>query len=421
MKKYLAMLLACAMIFAFAAGCAKQNPANSDEPTATNAPTDVEATPVQNTELVTDGNEPKMLTFVKKEGTQTVISSILCALLGIFLGYLILVCINAENAGKAMATILKNFGYYTSPEKQLYYFGSTLVKSVPLIMCGLSVMFAYKAGLFNIGVGGQYCIGICFSLYAALVWQLPWYACIIVAALMGALWGALSGLFKALFNVNEVITSIMMNWIGMNCANLLVLSVKKMLASDGARSLALDAGNPSAIMPRLGLDKLYVYLNIGIFIAAIIAVIVWFVMSKTTFGYELRACGLNRDGAIYAGINAKRNIVLSVVIAGALAGLGGGLCYLAGGVQYTTEQTILSMGFDGISVALLANSHPIGCIFSAIFISYLKLGGIAMQSQGYATEATDIVTAVIIYLAAFSLLLRIKLSSVFNGKKKEVA
>ena len=162
-------------------------------------------------------------------------------------------------------------------------------------------------------------------------------------------------------------------------------------------------------------------MNIGIFIAAIIAVIVWFVMSKTTFGYELRACGLNRDGAIYAGINAKRNIVLSVVIAGALAGLGGGLCYLAGGVQYTTEQTILSMGFDGISVALLANSHPIGCIFSAIFISYLKLGGIAMQSQGYATEATDIVTAVIIYLAAFSLLLRIKLSSVFNGKKKEVA
>ena len=163
----------------------------------------------------TDGNEPKMLTFVKKEGTQTVISSILCALLGIFLGYLILVCINAENAGKAMATILKNFGYYTSPEKQLYYFGSTLVKSVPLIMCGLSVMFAYKAGLFNIGVGGQYCIGICFSLYAALVWQLPWYACIIVAALMGALWGALSGLFKALFNVTEVIACIMTNWIGL--------------------------------------------------------------------------------------------------------------------------------------------------------------------------------------------------------------
>lgn len=138
----------------------------------------------------TDGNEPKMLTFVKKEGTQTVISSILCALLGILLGYIVLLCINAENAGKAMGAILKNFGNFSSnPRLEKYYFGSTLVKSVPLIMCGLSVMFAYKAGLFNIGVGGQYCIGICFSLYAALVWQLPWYACIIVAALIGAALG----------------------------------------------------------------------------------------------------------------------------------------------------------------------------------------------------------------------------------------
>lgn len=103
-----------------------------------------------------------------------------------------------------------------------------MVKSVPLIMCGLSVMFAYKAGLFNIGVGGQYCIGICFSLYAALVWQLPWYACIIVAALIGALWGALSGLFKALFNVNEVIACIMTNWIGLYLTNILLSHPKAM-------------------------------------------------------------------------------------------------------------------------------------------------------------------------------------------------
>ena len=104
----------------------------------------------------TDGNEPKMLTFIKKEGTQTVISSILCALLGILLGYIVLLCINAENAGKAMGAILKNFGNFSSnPRLEKYYFGSTLVKSVPLIMCGLSVMYAYKAGLFNIGVGGQ--------------------------------------------------------------------------------------------------------------------------------------------------------------------------------------------------------------------------------------------------------------------------
>ena len=155
----------------------------------------------------------------------------------------------------------------------------------------------------------------------------------------------------------------------------------------------------------------------------LLAIVVWIVMEKTMFGYELKATGFNKNAARYAGINEKRSIILSMIIAGALAGFGAGLYYLSNAAQWIPgDSTALpSEGFDGISVALLANSHPIGCIFSAIFISYLKLGGIAMQSQGYATEATDIVTAVIIYLAAFSLLLRIKLSSVFNGKKKEVA
>ena len=377
----------------------------------------------------------KLSAFYAKDSTQKVVASLLSILIGLVVGSLVILIvgltsksISTKGAWEGIRLIFAGiFSTGRDASGALSWgfnptsVGNMLFRATPLIMTGLSIAVAYKTGLFNIGAPGQYTIGAMAALFFALVIKAPWYVCVLMSIVGGAIWGFFPGLFKALFNVNEVITSIMMNWIGMNCANLLVLSVKKMLASDGARSLALDAGNPSAIMPRLGLDKLYVYLNIGIFIAAIIAVIVWFVMSKTTFGYELRACGLNRDGAIYAGINAKRNIVLSVVIAGALAGLGGGLCYLAGGVQYTTEQTILSMGFDGISVALLANSHPIGCIFSAIFISYLKLGGIAMQSQGYATEATDIVTAVIIYLAAFSLLLRIKLSSVFNGKKKEVA
>lgn len=339
----------------------------------------------------------------------SIAASLLSIVIGLLFGFILLLLLNAKNAPAGMWNMLSN---------GITDFGNVLYRSTPLIMTGLAVALAFKVGLFNIGASGQYTIGAMAALYCALVLKLPWYVCVIASILGGALWGFFPGFFKAVFNVNEVITSIMMNWIAMNAANLLVLSVKKMMASDGARSLALSDGNASAIMPRLGLDNLYIYLNIGIFIAIIVAVVIWFVMSKTTFGYELRACGLNRDGAIYAGINAKRNIVLSVMIAGALAGLGGGLCYLAGGVQYTTEQTILSAGFDGISVALLANSHPIGCIFSAIFISYLKLGGIAMQSQGYATEATDIVTAVIIYLAAFSLLLRIKLAGAFSHKKE---
>ena len=200
-------------------------------------------------------------------------------------------------------------------------------------------------------------------------------------------------------------------------------------ASASDRTAALANANPGAILPRLGLDQLfqYRYMNIGFFLAVVISLIVWVILKKTTFGYELKACGNNRDAAMYAGISAKKNIVLSMVISGALAGFGGGLFYLAGGGQYTLLQSIEGAGFDGISVALLANCNPIGCIFSAIFLSYLRLGGNAMQSQGYATEATDIVISVIVYLAAFALLLRMLLSGKLgkrrnkNGKKEAAA
>ena len=192
-------------------------------------------------------------------------------------------------------------------------------------------------------------------------------------------------------------------------------------ASASDRTAALVNANPDAVLPRLGLDKLfhYSYMNIGIFLAMILAVVMWVILKKTTFGYELKACGHNRDAAVYAGISAKKNIVLSMVISGALAGIGGGLYYLAGGGQYTLLQTIEGAGFDGISVALLANCNPLGCIFSAVFLSFLRLGGNAMQSQGYATEATDIVISVIVYLAAFALLIRMILSGGWGRRGKK--
>ena len=156
------------------------------------------------------------------------------------------------------------------------------------------------------------------------------------------------------------------------------------------------------------------------FLGILVAILVWFILNKTTFGYELKACGLNKDASIYAGINANRNIVLSMIIAGALSGLGGGLYYLAGTIQYVMEKSILSMGFNGIPVALLANSNPIGTIFSSLFISYIQVGGSAMQPN-FSSESIDIIIAVIIYLAAFSLLIRGILTKILSGnKKKEV-
>lgn len=357
------------------------------------------------------GNESPLKRVSTSQGMISFLASISSIIIGLLFGFLLLLVLNPKNAAAGMANMLTN-GFRD--------IGNVLYTAVPLIMVGLAVAFAFKVGLFNIGASGQYTIGSLVALFLAIELHLPWYLCLLGAILGGAIWGFFPGLFKALFNVNEVITAIMMNWIGMNLTNFIIYNRPAMMASDKARTAALSGVNPSAIIPKLGLNKLfdYSYLNVGLIIAVVVAIIMWVILAKTTFGYELRACGLNKNGAIYAGISAKRNIVLSMVIAGALAGLGGGLYFLAGGPQYTMVQTILPTGFDGISVALLANSNPIGCIFSTIFIAFLRLGGIAMQSQGYATEATDIVMAVIIYLAAVSLLIRLKLGSLLNHNRE---
>lgn len=353
----------------------------------------------------TSDSEAKLLTVAKKDGTQTVISSILCAFLGIFIGYLILVCINAEHAGEAMKTILSNFGFYKSPEKKLYYFGSTIVKAAPLIMCGLSVMFAYKAGLFNIGVGGQYCVGICFSLYAALVWQLPWYACILIAGVMGALWGAISGIFKALFNVNEVIACIMTNWIGLYMTNIL-LSDERAMNPTLSETHKLASNAPQALIPSGGLSELFnnnKYVTIAVIFTLVIAVVILVVMNFTTFGYELKATGHNKFAAKYAGMKDKRNIIVTMAIAGALAGLGAAFFYLTGIEQYKTSSSVPAMGFNGIAVAFLGGLNPIGVVFAGYFVQHITLGGARIDTTYYNPQVADLMIAIIIYLCAFVL------------------
>lgn len=351
-----------------------------------------------------------------------ILSSVLSIIVGLVFGAILLLILNPAKAGIGISAML------TTGISNLDQFGKVLYQSAPLMLCGLSVGFAFKTGLFNIGASGQYTMGAFFALVGAIQFQLPWFLCLLLACIGGAIWGIFPGLFKALFNVNEVITSIMFNWICMFLVNLLFANMPTMLASawgasNSDRSAALAKANPGAIIPKAGLDKLFgnsSWINISFFIAILVAILVWFILNKTTFGYELKACGLNKDASIYAGINANRNIVLSMIIAGALSGLGGGLYYLAGTIQYVMEKSILSMGFNGIPVALLANSNPIGTIFSSLFISYIKVGGSAMQPN-FSSESTDIIIAVIIYLAAFSLLIRGILTKILSGnKKKEV-
>ena len=355
-----------------------------------------------------------------------VLASLLSIVIGLVLGFVLLVVLNpGASLGGMKAMMTTGF---SSMDK----LGKVLYQAAPLMMCGLSVGFAFKTGLFNIGASGQYTMGAFFALLCAIQFQLPWFVCLLAAAIGGAIWGIFPGLFKAYFNVNEVITAIMFNWIGMYLVNLLLANTPTMLASawgasNSDRTAALSAANPGAILPKGPFAALFgnsSWINISIIITIVFAVLVWVVLQKTTFGYELKAVGLNKSAARYAGINEKKNIILSMAIAGALAGFGAGLYYLSNVSQWNplNSTSLPAMGFNGISVALLASSNPIGTIFSAIFISHISVGGSFLSTKYYPTEISDLISGIIIYLCAFSMLFRGKIHALLfrNADKTNV-
>ena len=345
--------------------------------------------------------------ILRNSGFQSLVASLLCILLGLLIGYLVLLFINPNGAWKAITTIVKNFFYYPRPSKQLQYLGDTMVKTAPLLMCSLSILFAYKVGLFNIGAAGQYVMGAGASLYCALAWDLPWYLCLIAAMLAGALWGSLSGLLKAYFNVNEVISCIMLNWIGLYLINILLTTVKEVASP---YTLELTGYAPDSMLPALGLNTLFnnsKYVTIAIPLAILMALLVWIVLSKTKFGYELRATGLNKYAARYCGMNEKFNIVVTMAIAGALAGLGAALLFLTGFERWScTQSSVPAMGFNGIAAAFLGGLSPIGTIFASFFIQHITNGGAYVDKTMYCSQISDFISSVIIYLCGFVLFIR---------------
>ncbi len=351
-------------------------------------------------------------------------ASLISIILGLLFGLLLLFIFNPSFAITGFDNLMTTGIASSEKLAKVFY------QSAPLLMTGLAVAFAFKTGLFNIGATGQYTLGAFFALVGVVQFRLPWWMGLVLAMVGGALLGSIPGICKALFNVNEVITSIMFNWIALFVVNLSINNMPMMLANAwGAinkdRTAALTSGkfmayNPNATIPKAGLDQLFGsnYINLGVVIAILIAVVIWVVMNRTTFGYELKACGYNRHASNYAGIDAKRNIILSMTISGALAGIGGGLYYLSGTAQYTLVKSLLGMGFNGIPVALLASSNPIGTIFSALFISYIQVGGDALQPE-YSREIIDIIIATIIYLSAFALLMRGWIGKLFIRNQTE--
>ena len=345
--------------------------------------------------------------LLKNGGVQSLIASLACIVLGMLIGYIVLLFIEPSGAGEAIMTVIKNFFTYSKPETQMKYLGNTLVKTAPLLMCSLSILFAYKVGLFNIGAAGQYCAGVGLALYAALGLNLPWWMCMILAMAAGALLGAISGLLKAYCNVNEVISGIMLNWITLYLVNMLLTLVKE---ETSPYTYHISTVNPKALIPSLGLGKLFTnnqYVTIAIPLAIIIAFLVWIVLDKTRFGYELKATGNNKNAAKYCGMAEKRNIILTLIIGGALAGLGAALLYLTGFEQWQcSTSSVPAMGFNGIAAAFLGGLHPVGAILSSFFIQHITVGGAYVDKTMYCAQISDLISAIIIYLCGFVLFMK---------------
>ncbi len=359
---------------------------------------------------------------LKNPGIQAFVASIICILLGLLIGYVVLLFINPEGAAESILNVIKNFFTWSKPKTQLKQFGNTLSKTMPLLMCSLSILFAYKVGLFNIGVAGQYVAGSCACLYAALAWGWSWLPCMLFAIVAGAVLGAIVGILKSYCNVNEVISGIMLNWISLYTANTLLAKVKEVASP---YTMYLTDINPSALLPNMGLDTLFnknKYVTIAVPLALIIAIAVSIILNKTKLGYELKATGSNKNAAKYSGMKENSNIILTLVIAGGLAGLGASMLYQTGYMRWEcTQSSVPGMGFNGIAAAFLGGLSPIGAIFSSFFIQHITDGGQYVNTNFYSSQISDLISSVIIYLCGFVLFIKITMTNLINrsDEKKE--
>ena len=385
-----------------------------------------------------------LLNIYRKEGTQKVLASLLSILIGLTVGAIAVAIVgllksNIGLRGTWDGMRLIFFGILAKGRDaagQLSWgfnpraWGDMLFRATPVIMTGLSVAVAFKTGLFNIGASGQYLMGTLATLCIALgipssvlpAW-LIWILAFAGGMLAGALWGAIPGLLKAFLNINEVLACIMTNWVAANLVTWVFDESNFKNVMEGTKTGYIYKTSFNGVATsKMGLDLIFPesQINGGILVAILFAVMMYILLNKTTLGFELKACGANRHAARYAGINDKRNIVLSMAISGALAAGGAALYWLSGNTEFfwSTYQSLPAAGFNGIPVALLAVNNPIGVVFSGVFMAMLDIVGQNLTGfTAYNEYITDVIIAVIVYLSAFSLVIRMWLT----GRKKKAA
>jgi simple sugar transport system permease protein len=322
--------------------------------------------------------------------------SLLAVFIGFLAGLIILFIFNPSEAFPAFFTIF--FGAFNDGTRSL---GNWLYAASPIILTGLSVAFAFRTGLFNIGASGQMMVGSFVAVYIGVKGNIPgnlhWIVALLAGTLAGGIWGLIPGLLKAFRNVNEVVTSIMLNYVaGYVIYTLIDAHIR---SGQYARSRYVKS---SAMLPSLQELLPRSTANIGIFIAIAIAIIIHLILHRTTFGFELKASGYSMDGSKYAGMNTKKNVVLAMFISGLLAGMAGGVAYLVNGKAINTAFAIFPEGFDGISVALLGLGEPLGALFAGLFLSNVRTGAFYMQGYSFTPEIIDMIIAIIIYTTAIS-------------------
>ena len=350
-------------------------------------------------------NKIKMFfsSLIKKDSTKTVVISLWCALVGLILGFIILLCINAKESAYGMSSVMGNFLIFKNSHDRWNYFGQTLAKTAPLIAMSLSILVSYKCGLFNLGASGQYSVAVLVITFMGVGANLPWWLVILAAMFAGALWSMISGALKAFFNVNEVISGIMLNWIALYLVNGILTSSTTVWDSSHSEAFKITTDS-KAFIPMIGLDKIFAgnqIVGLGMILILLVVAIIFVMFKKTTIGYEIKATGLNGDAANYAGINKVKNILIATAISGALAGLAASLNLQNGFTSWRLSSAVPSIGFQGISAAFLGGLHPIGVIFSSYFIQHITDGGSMITDLGFAPEVASIMTSVIIYLSGF--------------------
>ena len=376
--------------------------------------------------------------MMKNPVLKQILASIICIICGFIVGIIVMLFITIVNKDLSMSNLSDGVKYLFlgpfSSQNSITVkrnLGNMIFYITPLIMTGLSVAIAFKTGLFNIGAAGQFLMGTMGSLMIALhincadnrgLGILVWLLALVVGIICGALWGAIPGIFKAFFDINEVVVCIMTNWIAANIVTWVFSNQSSIInIPEGKSAYLVKTSGFGTYTPTFGLDNILPssYIDGGIIIVIIIAIIFFIIMSKTKFGFELKACGANKHASKYAGMNEKKNIVLSMAIAGGLAAIGGSLYYLNAGIELQYGSIYANLpdyGFNGIPAALLANCDPIGVIFSASFLRYISASGSRLQLAGYNAYIASVISSVIIYFAGFSRLFLMLLS---KKRKKE--